>query len=208
MSLDADTIVDRRRMRRKLTFWRVFAVVVAIGAVVALGAALRPAGIDALTGAGGASIARITITGIIRSDPERVTALERRQSAGFGVQVRVAHNVAQAVREAAFENGSTLIVLEWPGVTRRKTDAHLEDLIADPPAQLILVRAGPLAPDRTRLVSRIYGRSTDAADQAAQLATLAATNAEDTAMVARLMPNLESPFYRVGPASRWEWCRV
>jgi protease-4 len=77
MSLDADQIVDRRRMRRKLTFWRVFAAVLAIGAVVAIGAALRPAGIDALTGAGGASIARITITGIIRSDQERVTALER-----------------------------------------------------------------------------------------------------------------------------------
>ena len=30
MSLDADTIVDRRRMRRKLTFWRVLAVLVAI----------------------------------------------------------------------------------------------------------------------------------------------------------------------------------
>ena len=29
MSLDADTIVDRRRMRRKLTFWRVFAVLLA-----------------------------------------------------------------------------------------------------------------------------------------------------------------------------------
>ena len=26
MSLDADLIVDRRRMRRKLTFWRVLAV--------------------------------------------------------------------------------------------------------------------------------------------------------------------------------------
>ena len=30
MSLDADLIVDRRRMRRKLTFWRVVAVLVAI----------------------------------------------------------------------------------------------------------------------------------------------------------------------------------
>ena len=28
MSLDADLIVDRRRMRRKLTFWRVLAIVV------------------------------------------------------------------------------------------------------------------------------------------------------------------------------------
>jgi phenylpropionate dioxygenase-like ring-hydroxylating dioxygenase large terminal subunit len=72
------------------------------------------------------------------------------------------------------------------------------------PTQLILVRADPLAPDRTRLVSRIYGRSTDPDEQAAQLASLAATNAEDTAMVARLMPNLQSPFYRVGPPSAWE----
>ena len=38
MSLDADTIVDRRRMRRKLTFWRVVAVLIAIAAIVAVGA--------------------------------------------------------------------------------------------------------------------------------------------------------------------------
>jgi protease IV len=77
MSLDADTIVDRRRMRRKLTFWRVFAVVIAICAVVAIGAALRAPGTDVLTGTTAGSIARITITGLIRSDQERVEALER-----------------------------------------------------------------------------------------------------------------------------------
>ena len=31
MSLDADLIVDRRRMRRKLTFWRVITIGVKIG---------------------------------------------------------------------------------------------------------------------------------------------------------------------------------
>jgi protease IV len=77
MSLDADTIVDRRRMRRKLTFWRVFAIVVAICAVVAIGAALRVPGTGVLTGRTAGSIARITITGLIRSDQERVEALER-----------------------------------------------------------------------------------------------------------------------------------
>ena len=41
MSLDADLIVDRRRMRRKLTFWRVLAVLVAIAAVVALAATAK-----------------------------------------------------------------------------------------------------------------------------------------------------------------------
>ena len=77
MSLDADQIVDRRRMRRKLTFWRVIAVVLAIGAVIGLGAALRTPGLGVLTGQPGASIARISITGLIRSDQERVEAFER-----------------------------------------------------------------------------------------------------------------------------------
>src|SRR5262245_45138202 len=77
MSLDADTIVDRRRMRRKLTFWRVCAIIVAICAVFAIGAALRAPGTDVLVGGTGGSIARVTITGLIRTDLQRVEALER-----------------------------------------------------------------------------------------------------------------------------------
>jgi protease-4 len=76
MSLDADHIVDRRRMRRKLTFWRVVAVLVAISAVVA-GAVVMTGGRTALTSVPGSSIARITIEGLIRSNQERVEALER-----------------------------------------------------------------------------------------------------------------------------------
>src|SRR5262245_53114956 len=72
MSLDADTIVDRRRMRRKLTFWRVSAIIVAICAVVAVGAALRAPGTDVLVGGTSGSIARVTITGLIRPDLQRV----------------------------------------------------------------------------------------------------------------------------------------
>jgi protease-4 len=76
MSLDADTIVDRRRMRRKLTFWRVVAVVVAIGAVVAIAAAVGGSGTGFAEPAG-AYIARVTIQGIIRGDRDRVEALDR-----------------------------------------------------------------------------------------------------------------------------------
>ena len=75
MSLDADFIVDRRRMRRKLTVWRVLAVLLAIVVVVG-GAALLTTPGARLPGAGG-YIARITITGLLRSDNERVEALER-----------------------------------------------------------------------------------------------------------------------------------
>jgi protease-4 len=77
MSLDADIIVDRRRMRRKLTFWRVLAVLIAIGAVVAIGAALHAPGTAMLTSPSGGAIARVVITGLIRSDQERADALER-----------------------------------------------------------------------------------------------------------------------------------
>ncbi len=74
MSLDSDVIVDRRRIRRKLTFWRVAAAMVAIVAVVAVGV-IAAGGRGSL--ATGGSIARITIEGLIRSDSERVEALER-----------------------------------------------------------------------------------------------------------------------------------
>jgi protease-4 len=75
MSLDSDVIVDRRRIRRKLTFWRMVAAAVAIAAIVTIGVIASPGGGGALTASG--SIARINIEGLIRSDQERVEALEQ-----------------------------------------------------------------------------------------------------------------------------------
>jgi protease IV len=75
MSLDSDVIVDRRRIRRKLTFWRVAAALIAIAAIIAVAVIAAPGGRTGLTAAG--SIARINIEGLIRSDQERVEALER-----------------------------------------------------------------------------------------------------------------------------------
>jgi protease-4 len=75
MSLDSDVIVDRRRIRRKLTFWRVAAALIAIAAIIAVATIVGPGSKGGLTAAG--SIARINIEGLIRSDHERVEALER-----------------------------------------------------------------------------------------------------------------------------------
>ncbi|MES2027746.1 MAG: signal peptide peptidase SppA [Pseudomonadota bacterium] len=75
MSLDSDVIVDRRRMRRKLTFWRVAAVLVAVAAVVVVGVAVTRSGSEALSSSG--AIARIKIEGLIQSNNDRVEALER-----------------------------------------------------------------------------------------------------------------------------------
>jgi protease-4 len=89
MSLDADLIVDRRRMRRKLTFWRVLAFLVAIVAVIGAAASLARRG-DVAIAAGGDYIARIKITGLIRNDEDRVEALEKlAKSSAKGVVVHI-----------------------------------------------------------------------------------------------------------------------
>ena len=74
MSLDADLIVDRRRMRRKLTFWRVVAIgviVLAVAGVAALGS--NRAGFTGVR----PYVARVTIEGLIRGDRDRVQAIDR-----------------------------------------------------------------------------------------------------------------------------------
>ena len=73
MSLDADLIVDRRRLRRKLTFWRVVAIV-----VIVLGLAGAAALVSNRIGVFGVRpyIARVTISGLIRGDQERVRQLD------------------------------------------------------------------------------------------------------------------------------------
>src|SRR3954470_661037 len=86
MSFDADLIVDRRRMRRKLTFWRVVTVFVVIVAVVGAGLSFSSRG--PITGPGG-GIARVSIEGLIRGSRERSKALER--LAESNVKAVIAH---------------------------------------------------------------------------------------------------------------------
>jgi protease-4 len=74
MSLDADLIVDRRRLRRKLTFWRVVAIGLIVLAIA--GAAVLGSNRFGLTGVR-PYIARVTIEGLIRDDRDRVQALAR-----------------------------------------------------------------------------------------------------------------------------------
>jgi len=74
MSLDADAIVDRRRMRRKLTFWRVSALVIALLAIIGTAFVLVP---GSRLMPQGAYIARIQVQGLIRGNQDRVEALAR-----------------------------------------------------------------------------------------------------------------------------------
>jgi protease IV len=65
MPLDADLLVDRRRTRRKLIFWR--ATAFAVAALAVIGLALLNGG-DELAGRSRPHIARITVAGMILSD--------------------------------------------------------------------------------------------------------------------------------------------
>jgi protease IV len=74
MSLDADAIVDRRRIRRKLTFWRVSALVIALAAIAGAAFMLVPGSRFTTPGA---YIARVKVQGLIRTNQDRVEALAR-----------------------------------------------------------------------------------------------------------------------------------
>ena len=63
----ADYLVDRRRLRKQVTFWRVIAFVVAALAIIALG--LRFA---VKSGVAGTHIARLSISGVITGDADTV----------------------------------------------------------------------------------------------------------------------------------------
>jgi protease-4 len=78
MPLDSDLIVDRRRLRRKLTFWRVLSVLVVILAIGVAAARFAPAmPFGGVAASSGSYIARVNIQGLIRNDDERTDSLDR-----------------------------------------------------------------------------------------------------------------------------------
>ena len=74
MSFEADQIVDRRRLRRKLTFWRVFGLLALAVAVTGIYALVF--GSDLVPGLNRPQIARITLGGFITTDRRRSELLE------------------------------------------------------------------------------------------------------------------------------------
>jgi len=75
MTLTADQIVDRRSLRRRLSFWRVVAFVALALAVVA--AILILAGRDTLASLMSPQIARVSIAGFITEDRDQIELLDR-----------------------------------------------------------------------------------------------------------------------------------
>lgn len=74
MALDADSIVDRRRMRRSLAGWRIVAVLAVAGLLAAAVAAFG--GFD-FAGRSSPHIARLSIDGVIADDRKRIELIEK-----------------------------------------------------------------------------------------------------------------------------------
>ena len=70
MSIDADTITDRRRLKRRLSFWRIAAIVAAALALIAVSvqSGLFPPS---------EQIARIRLEGVIADDPDLIDLLHK-----------------------------------------------------------------------------------------------------------------------------------
>ena len=79
MSLDVDQVLDSRRMRRKVTFWRIFGVAAVLIAIAGIVSAVGGSNyIEKST----EHVARVTIGGLIRNDRQRVEMLEEIEKSG------------------------------------------------------------------------------------------------------------------------------
>ena len=88
MSTDAEMIADRRKLRRKLSFWRVLGILALIGVVVSAGLPLSDRPGRAI---GSAYVARVSVDGFIAAS-ERTTELFKRvgeSSAVSGVVISI-----------------------------------------------------------------------------------------------------------------------
>ena len=68
MALDVDALMDRRRLKRQVQIWRMLAILLAVAAVLAIGARIA---IEKKS-----HIARITVSGIIAEDKKRNKAID------------------------------------------------------------------------------------------------------------------------------------
>lgn len=114
MTATADMILERRRVRRRLAFWRILAVVAVVVAVIAV--------LPGWKHNAGAHVARVTIDGVITGDPDRdkaILAVAKDDGAKAlllrvnspGGTVVASENIYEAVRKVA-ANKPVVVVMD------------------------------------------------------------------------------------------------
>lgn len=143
MSHDADSIVDRRRLRRKLTFWRVLAVVAVVAVIGGLAVVFSG---EKFTSAASAHVARVNIGGLIRNDRDRLKMFDEISKSGAkavilsidspGGTVAGAESLYHAIRRLA-EKKPVVAVVDGIGASGAYIVALASDRIFAPRNALI-----------------------------------------------------------------------
>lgn len=110
MTLSSDLMVDRRRLRRQLTLWRVLAVLAVLGALIGIGLAFRGTG-------DGAHVARVRIDGLITGKQETLDLLrEIEKSKAQAVVLRINSGGGTTSGSEALYNGVRQLAAKKPVV--------------------------------------------------------------------------------------------
>jgi protease IV len=122
MATRADEIIDRRRLRRKLTFWRVAAIVIA---AIAIASASAWTWRDGFAGVSGDHIAKIRIEGTITEDEDLLDRLE---------DIRKADSVK-----------GVILTIDSPGGTTAGGEAIFEEVRLLAATKPVVAQVGTLA---------------------------------------------------------------
>jgi len=116
MAIDIDTVIDRRRLRRRVTVWRIATFIAAIVAIVAL---LSASGAFQSVGKSDAYIARVPITGLITEDRRFLSMLEsmKKDDAVKGVILSINSPGGTTVGGEAIFNAVRSLAKEKPVAT-------------------------------------------------------------------------------------------
>jgi protease IV len=106
MTLDSDILIDRRRLKRRLTFWRVLAVVAVVAALAF--AAVKNDETASTIGLGSNHIARVAVSGFIGDS-------------------RARHEMLQKIRKND-QVKAVIVAVDSPGGTTTGGEALYEDL--------------------------------------------------------------------------------
>jgi protease-4 len=142
MPLDADLLLDRRRLKRRLSLWRGAAVVAL--ALVVLGFALRDdrAG-EIVPGLGRSHVARLNVQGFIGDDRKLLETLDRlqRDSSVRAVLVAIDSPGGSVAGGEALHNALTRMVAVKPVVAVMSGTAASAGYMVALPAQRIFARS-------------------------------------------------------------------
>jgi len=146
MSLDIDAVIDRRRLRRKLTFWRVIAL---LAIVIGIGWAVTASGDGLYFGTASPHVARVTVGGLIRTDRARLELLEEIGKSG-----------AEAVIIAINSPGGTVVGSEalYDGIRRlaeKKPTVAVVEGIAASGAYIAALGTDRIFAPRTAIVGSV-----------------------------------------------------